>query len=67
MVEAFVTCGPVDEVLEKIEPFWDVVDSLCPMTPYRDLTMEQLTDYNAGLFKLVATARAGAGMVAEPA
>ncbi|MBB3981994.1 alkanesulfonate monooxygenase SsuD/methylene tetrahydromethanopterin reductase-like flavin-dependent oxidoreductase (luciferase family) [Sphingobium fontiphilum] len=39
MVEAFVTCGPVDEVLEKIEPFWDVVDSLCPMTPYRDLTM----------------------------
>jgi alkanesulfonate monooxygenase SsuD/methylene tetrahydromethanopterin reductase-like flavin-dependent oxidoreductase (luciferase family) len=58
MVEAFVACGPVDEVLERIEPFWDVVDSLCPMTPYRDLTMEQLTDYNAGLYKLVATAKA---------
>lgn len=66
MVEAFVTCGPIDEVLEKIEPFWDVVDSLCPMTPYRDLTMAQMTDYNAGLYALVATAKARAG-VTEPA
>jgi alkanesulfonate monooxygenase SsuD/methylene tetrahydromethanopterin reductase-like flavin-dependent oxidoreductase (luciferase family) len=57
MVEAFVKCGPVDEVLEKIEPFWDVVDSLCPMTPYRDLTMEQLTMYNGGLYQMVAEAR----------
>ncbi len=67
MVEAFVTCGPIDEVLEKLEPFWEAVDSLCPMTPYRDLTMEQLTEYNTGLFKLVATARAQAGSVAERA
>jgi alkanesulfonate monooxygenase SsuD/methylene tetrahydromethanopterin reductase-like flavin-dependent oxidoreductase (luciferase family) len=57
MVEAFVKCGPVDEVLEKIEPFWDVVDSLCPMTPYRDLTMEQLTMYNNGLYAMVAEAK----------
>lgn len=57
MVEAFVKCGPVDEVLEKIEPFWDVVDSLCPMTPYRDLTLEQLTMYNGGLYQMVAEAR----------
>jgi alkanesulfonate monooxygenase SsuD/methylene tetrahydromethanopterin reductase-like flavin-dependent oxidoreductase (luciferase family) len=57
MVEAFVKCGPVDEVLEKIEPFWDVVDSLCPMTPYRDLTMEQLTSYNGGLYAMVAEAK----------
>ncbi len=57
MVEAFVKCGPVDEVLEKIEPFWDVVDSLCPMTPYRDLTMEQLTMYNGGLYQMVAEAK----------
>jgi alkanesulfonate monooxygenase SsuD/methylene tetrahydromethanopterin reductase-like flavin-dependent oxidoreductase (luciferase family) len=57
MVEAFVKCGPVDEVLEKIEPFWDVVDSLCPMTPYRDLTMEQLTMYNGGLYAMVAEAK----------
>ena len=67
MVEAFVTCGPIDEVLEKIEPFWDVVDSLCPMTPYRDLTMDQLTQYNAGLFKLVATAKARAGAALQSA
>jgi hypothetical protein len=58
MVEALVACGSVDEVLEKIEPFWDAVDSLCPMGPYRNLSLEQLTAYNAGLFKLVATARA---------
>jgi alkanesulfonate monooxygenase SsuD/methylene tetrahydromethanopterin reductase-like flavin-dependent oxidoreductase (luciferase family) len=57
MVEAFVKCGPVYEVLEKIEPFWDVVDSLCPMTPYRDLTMEQLTMYNGGLYQMVAEAK----------
>ena len=57
MVEAFVKCGPVDEVLEKIEPFWDVVDWLCPMTPYRDLTMEQLTMYNGGLYQMVAEAK----------
>lgn len=57
MVEAFVKCGPIGEVLEQIEPFWDVVDSLCPMTPYRDLTMEQLTMYNGGLYAMVAEAR----------
>lgn len=61
MVEAFVSCGPIDEVLEKIEPFWEVVDSLCPMTPYRDLTLEQLTEYNSSLFQLVAAAKARAG------
>jgi alkanesulfonate monooxygenase SsuD/methylene tetrahydromethanopterin reductase-like flavin-dependent oxidoreductase (luciferase family) len=58
MVEAFVACGSVDQVLERIEPFWKVVDSLCPMTPYRDLTMEQLTAYNSGLYQMVATAKA---------
>jgi alkanesulfonate monooxygenase SsuD/methylene tetrahydromethanopterin reductase-like flavin-dependent oxidoreductase (luciferase family) len=57
MVQAFVKCGPVDEVLDSIEPFWDVVDSLCPMTPYRNLTMEQLTTYNGGLYAMVAEAK----------
>lgn len=57
VVEAFVKCGPVDEVLEKLEPFWDVVDSLCPMTPYRNLSMKQLTSYNEGLYKMVAEAK----------
>lgn len=57
MVEAFVKCGPIDEVLYQIEPFWCVVDSLCPMTPYRNLTMEQLTSYNNGLYAMVAEAK----------
>jgi alkanesulfonate monooxygenase SsuD/methylene tetrahydromethanopterin reductase-like flavin-dependent oxidoreductase (luciferase family) len=57
MVEAFVKCGPIDEVLEKIEPFWGVVDSICPMTPYRNLSIEQLTSYNAGLYAMVAEAK----------
>jgi len=57
MVQAFVKCGPVDEVLDQIEPFWDVVDSLCPMTPYRNLTMDQLTAYNMGIYAMVAEAR----------
>ena len=49
--------GPVDEVLAQIEPFWEVVDSLCPMTPYRNLTMDQLTTYNMGIYAMVAEAR----------
>ena len=57
MVEAFVKCGPVDEVLDALEPFWGVVDSRCPMTPYRDLTMEQLTQYNGGIYAMVAEAK----------
>jgi alkanesulfonate monooxygenase SsuD/methylene tetrahydromethanopterin reductase-like flavin-dependent oxidoreductase (luciferase family) len=57
MVEAFVTCGPIDDVLAKIEPFWGVVDSLCPMTPYVGLTMEQLTMYNNGIYAMVAEAK----------
>ena len=57
MVEAFVKCGPIDEVLEKIEPFWSVVDSLCPMTPYRNLSQQQLMSYNEGLYRMVAEAR----------
>lgn len=57
MVEAFVKCGPVDEVLDALEPFWGVVDSLCPMTPYRELTMEQLTQYNGGIYAMVVEAK----------
>jgi alkanesulfonate monooxygenase SsuD/methylene tetrahydromethanopterin reductase-like flavin-dependent oxidoreductase (luciferase family) len=57
VVRAFVKCGSVDDVLEQIEPFWSVVDSLCPMTPYRNLTIEQLTRYNEGIYRLVAEAK----------
>lgn len=58
MVRAFVCCGTVDDVLEQIEPFWSVVDSLCPMTPYRNLTTDQLVFYNTGIQRLVAAAKA---------
>lgn len=58
MVLAFCACGSVDEVLAQIEPYWDVVDSLAPMTPYRDLPMEKLMYYYSGLFQLVAAAKA---------
>jgi alkanesulfonate monooxygenase SsuD/methylene tetrahydromethanopterin reductase-like flavin-dependent oxidoreductase (luciferase family) len=62
MVQAFVKCGPIDDVLDEIEPFWGVVDSLCPMTPYRNLTMAQLTAYNGGLYAMVAEARRRQGL-----
>jgi alkanesulfonate monooxygenase SsuD/methylene tetrahydromethanopterin reductase-like flavin-dependent oxidoreductase (luciferase family) len=57
MVMAFCACGSVDDVLEQIEPYWSVVDSLAPMTPYRDLPMEKLMYYYEGLFELVTRAR----------
>lgn len=57
MVLAFCACGSVDDVLEQIEPYWSVVDSLAPMTPYRDLPMDKLMFYYKGLFELVAAAR----------
>ncbi len=58
MVLAFCACGPVDEVLDQIEPYWEVVDSLAPMTPYRKLPMDKLEYYYRGLFELVAAAKA---------
>jgi hypothetical protein len=36
MVEAFVACGPADEVGKKVAPLWEVADSLCPVpAPFR--------------------------------
>jgi alkanesulfonate monooxygenase SsuD/methylene tetrahydromethanopterin reductase-like flavin-dependent oxidoreductase (luciferase family) len=57
MVLDFVSCGPVEDVLEQIEPFWNVANSLCPMTPYRHLTPEQLQFYGEGVYQLVAAAK----------
>ena len=58
MVLAYCACGSAEEVLAQIEPYWQVVDSLAPMTPYRELSMEKLQFYYEGLFKLVAAAKA---------
>jgi probable F420-dependent oxidoreductase len=57
MVLAFCACGSVDDVLDQIEPYWEVVDSLAPMTPYRSLSMDKLMFYYQGLFQLVSRAR----------
>lgn len=57
MVEAFVACGSIEQVMERLEPFWSVVDSLCPMAPYRHFTPEQSMFYAAGINKLVAAAK----------
>ena len=58
MVLEFVSCGPVEEVLEQIEPYWNVADSLAPMTPYRELSPEKLAFYGQGVYQLVAAAKA---------
>jgi alkanesulfonate monooxygenase SsuD/methylene tetrahydromethanopterin reductase-like flavin-dependent oxidoreductase (luciferase family) len=57
MVLDFVCCGSVEEVLEQIEPFWDVADSLCPMPPFRDMSQQQLQSYGARIYQLVTAAQ----------
>ena len=57
MVKAFVACGSVEQVLELLDPYWTIADSLCPMTPYRHLPPEKLLFYGGGLFQLVAAAK----------
>src|SRR5882757_1257495 len=57
MVKAFVACGSIEQVLEQLEPYWKTAGSLCPMTPYRQLSPEKLYFYGGGLFQLVAAAK----------
>lgn len=57
MVLDFVCCGSVEEVLEQIEPFWNVATSLCPMVPFVDLSLEQMQAYGAGIYQMVMQAR----------
>ena len=49
MVETFVVCGSVDEVRRKIEPVWEVADSLTLVPPAYAMTPEQLMSYGAGI------------------
>ncbi|MFA5494711.1 MAG: LLM class flavin-dependent oxidoreductase [Porticoccaceae bacterium] len=57
MVLAFVACGSIEEVQEQTEPLWSVADAMCPMTPFRCLSNEQLMAYGAGIYQLVAAAK----------
>ena len=45
MVETFVACGTPDEVRKKIEPVWDVADSLVLVPPAYALPPEKLMAY----------------------
>ena len=45
MVETFVICGSPDEVRKKVEPLWEVADSLCPVPPAYTLPPEKLMAY----------------------
>jgi alkanesulfonate monooxygenase SsuD/methylene tetrahydromethanopterin reductase-like flavin-dependent oxidoreductase (luciferase family) len=57
MVKTFVACGSPEQVLEQLEPYWSVADSLCPMAPYRHFTLEQHMFYGAGIQRLVTAAK----------
>ncbi len=49
MVETFVTCGPADEVRKKIEPLWDIADSLCPVPAPYGLPAEKVLAYGGAI------------------
>lgn len=45
MVETFVVCGSADEVRKRVEPLWEVADSLCPVPPAYNLGADKLMAY----------------------
>ncbi len=45
MAETFVVCGTPDEVRKKIEPVWEVADSLLLAPPAYALPPEKLMAY----------------------
>jgi len=49
MVEAFVTCGPADDVRKKVEPLWDVADSVCPVPAPYGLPAQKVLAYGGAI------------------
>ena len=45
MAETFVVCGTPDEVRKKIEPVWEVADSLLLVPPTYALPSEKIMAY----------------------
>lgn len=45
MAETFVLCGTADEVRRKLEPVWEVADSVCLVPPAYGLPPEKLMAY----------------------
>lgn len=57
MVETFAACGPMEEVAEKIEPFWQIADSICPTPPVWGIPPEKVQHYSEALAGFVHTQR----------
>jgi alkanesulfonate monooxygenase SsuD/methylene tetrahydromethanopterin reductase-like flavin-dependent oxidoreductase (luciferase family) len=49
MAETFVVCGTPEEVKRKLEPVWDVADSLCLNPPVYGLAPEAVMGYTAAI------------------
>jgi probable F420-dependent oxidoreductase len=49
MAQAFVVCGTPDEVRKRIEPLWEVADSLTLVPPAYGLGMEKLVAYGGAI------------------
>ena len=45
MVETFVLCGTADEVRKRVEPLWEIADSLCPVPPAYAMPADKVMAY----------------------
>jgi len=57
LVETFAACGSMDEVAEKIEPFWQMADSVCPTPPIWGISQEKVQHYSEALAGFVLAQR----------
>jgi alkanesulfonate monooxygenase SsuD/methylene tetrahydromethanopterin reductase-like flavin-dependent oxidoreductase (luciferase family) len=57
MVETFVACGPLEEVAEAVEPFWQMADSMCPTPPVWGIPQEKVQYYSQALAAFVHSQR----------
>ena len=56
MVETFAACGPMEVVAEKIEPYWQIADSICPTPPIWGLPEDRVQAYAEALAGFVHAA-----------
>lgn len=54
MVRAFVAIGDLDKVRERIEPLWEIADSLCIIPPAYNLSLEKQIFYSGQISQLIA-------------
>jgi hypothetical protein len=57
MVETFAACGPMEEVAEAVEPFWQMADSMCPTPPVWGIPQEKVQYYSQALAGFVHSQR----------